>query len=165
MSEKKPAERLHVDGYSYILEGKIEEPARSEIELKSLVGLKMLDAVDFANERRQRWGDEWEDCNVCRFRLDGKTYLAIEDPRDGYRSSLASLSEYVNEVPMQNVFPHVQVMVIHRTKGSYGHDSDKLELIDVKTGQCVLEVGTDNSDDYYPSFVASFHPEAMATNA
>lgn len=160
---KKPAERLHVDGYTYVLEGPMPEPARSEIDLKSLVGLKLLDAVDFTNERRQRYTDDWEDCQVCRFRLDGKVYMAIEDPSDGYRSSLASLSEYQDECPMENVFPSVQVLARHRAKGTY-HEADVLELIDVATGKTVLEVGTDNSDDYYPSFVASFSPENMVTN-
>ncbi len=34
-----------------------------------------------------------------------------------------------------------------------------------RVANVVLEVGTDNSDDYYPSFVANFQPENMATNA
>jgi hypothetical protein len=162
---KKPAERLHVDGYTYVLEGPTPEPARNEVELRALVGLKHLDAVDFANERRQRYTDDWEDCQVCRFRLDGKVYLAIEDPSDGYRSHLASLSEYQDDCPMENVFPAVQVLARHRAKGAASyHEADVLELIDVATGKTVLEVGTDNSDDYYPSFVASFSPENMVTN-
>lgn len=160
---RKPAERLHVEGYTYVLEGPTPEPSRNEIELASLVGLKFLDAVDFANERRQRYSDEWEDCQVCRFRLDGKVYLAIEDPSDGYRSCLASMSEYQDACPMQNVFPAVQVLARHRTKSRY-HDADVVELIDVVTGQTVLEFGTDNTDDYYPILVASFSPENMATN-
>lgn len=163
-SEKKPAERLHVDGYTYVLEGPTPELARTEIELVSLVGLKSLDAVDFANERRERYEDYWEDCQVCRFRLDGKVYLAIEDPSDGYRSHLASLSEYQDECPMENVFPAIHVLARHRTKGTSYQDADVLELIDVVTGKTVLEVGTDNSDDYYHSFVACFSPENMATN-
>ena len=159
-----PSERIHIDGYTYVLEGPTPKLASKEVELAALVGLKVLDAVDFTNERRQRYSDEWEDCQACRFRLDGKVYVAIEDPSDGYRSSLASLSEYQDECPMQNAFPPVQVLARHRDKSAY-HDADILELIDVATGKTVLEVGTDNSDDYYPSFVASFSPENMATNS
>lgn len=29
----------------------------------------------------------------------------------------------------------------------------------------MIEVGTENTDDYYPYFVAAFHPEAMTPNA
>lgn len=163
MMADKPAERIHIDGYTYVLEGPTPVLARNEVKLTSLVGLKMLDAVDFTNERCQRYSDEWEDCQACRFRLDGKVYLAIEDPSDGYRSSLASLSEYQEECPMQNVFQPVQVLARHRDSGSY-HEADILEIIDVSTGKTVLEVGTENSDDYYPSFVANFRPENMVTN-
>ena len=40
----------------------------------------------------------------------------------------------------------------------------KLELLDCKTGKTVLEVGTENTDDYYPCFVANWSPENMACN-
>jgi len=164
MADSKPAERIHVGGFTYVLEGPTVEPAKNEVELKSIVGLMHLDAVDFINERVKKWTDEWEDCSACRFRLDGKVYLAIEDPSDGYRSSLASLAQFEDEVPMENVFPAVQVLARHRPAGRYGREADILELIDIKTGAVVLEVGTDNTNDYYPSFVASFSPENMATN-
>ena len=37
--------------------------------------------------------------------------------------------------------------------------------MDVVTGKCILEVCTENTDDYYPDYVAKFDPTAMATNA
>lgn len=165
MTDSKPAERIHVDGFIYVLEGPTPELVKTEVELKSIVGLKVLDAVDFINERVRKWTEEWEDCSACRFRLNGKVYLAIEDPSDGYRSHLASLAQYEDEVPMTNVFPPVQVLARHRSAGTYGHEADILELIDTTTGLTILEVGTDRTDDYYPSYVASFSPENMATNA
>lgn len=166
MTDSKPAERIHVDGFTYVLEGPTPELAKTEVELKSIVGLKVLDAVDFTNERVKNWagGDEWEDCSACRFRLDGKVYLAIEDLSDGYRSHWASLAQFTDEVPMENVFPPVKVLARQRPAGMYGREADILELIDIQTGGVVLEVGTDNTD-YYPSYVASFSPENMSTNA
>ena len=132
------------------------------IELTDLVGKHTLDAVDFDTNSIKTWGDRFEDCQVCRFRLDGIVYSAIEDPGDGYRSSMRELA--VTEDAMTNVFPPVEVLGRHRTKGHYSGEDDVLELIDTVTGNVVLEVGTDNVDDYYPGFVASFHPENMATN-
>lgn len=127
------------------------------MELKDLVGEHILDGVDFSNEKVKTWRDEFEDCQVCRFRLDGTVYSAVEDPDDGYRSSMNELT--VDEAAdIKNQFPACRVLGRHRT-------NDVLELIDVATGKVVLEVGTDNTDDYYPSYVASFHPEAMAINA
>lgn len=38
-------------------------------------------------------------------------------------------------------------------------DNRTLELTHAKTGKLVLEVGTDNTDDYYPWYVASFYEE------
>lgn len=131
--------------------------------LSDLVGEFMLDGVDFYQEPSGDWKD---DASVCRFRLDGKTYCAIEDPSDGYRSSMAELLE--GNADMMNTFPPVRVRGIHFSRDSEEWRSDEcdiLKLIDMETGEVVLEVGTANTDDYYPSFVASFNPKAMVHNA
>lgn len=133
------------------------------MELTDLLGKGVLDAVDFGTESRKRWSDEYEDCQVIRFRLNGTVYIAVEDPEDGYRSCMSEL--FVdNDAKLSNVFPMVEVVGTHRTKYENGGESDVLELIDAATGKVVLEVGTENTDDYYPSFVASFHPENMVIN-
>lgn len=139
------------------------------MELKDLVGNHILDAVDFSNEQIKTWSDEFEDCEVIRFRLDGKVYAATEDPSDGYRSSMRDIA-LLGDVKMQNVFAPQAVVGRYVTEkkawegSSYTNAAEILELVDTVTGRVVLEVGTDNSDDYYPSFVSSFHPEAMAGN-
>lgn len=133
------------------------------MELKDLVGEHLLDAVDFSDEKVKTWGDEYEACQVMRFRLDGKCYTATEDPSDGYRSSMRELA-VSDDAEMKNVFEPLKVVGRHRTKREYGDEDDVLELIDVVTGKTVIEVGTCSVDDYYPGFVASFHPEAMAHN-
>jgi hypothetical protein len=133
------------------------------VELKDLVGEHVLDAVDFSNEQVRTWGDNFEDAQVIRFRLDGICYIATEDPDDGYRSSMQDI--VIAEVAsMANTFPPVRVVCRHRTEGRYSNEDDILEFIDMETGKVVLEVGTDNSDDYYPSFVACFKPENMHIN-
>lgn len=134
------------------------------MELKDLVGGHTLDAVDFSREMiKETWGDGFEDCQVMRFRLDGKCYVATEDPSDGYRSSMKDIV-ISDSAEMKNVFAPLKVVGRHRTAGNYGDQDDVLELIDSETGEIVLEVGTTSVDDYYPGFVASFHPEAMAHN-
>lgn len=133
------------------------------MELKDLVGRRKLDAVDFTNEKIKGWGDEYEDCSVCRFRLDGVVYVAVEDPDDGYRSSMRELA-VATDATLTNVFPAIEVDAVYRDKYDEFSQADLLVLVDVVTGQPVLEVGTNNSDDYYPWFVADFQPHNMATN-
>lgn len=132
------------------------------IELDSLVGEHILDGVDLSIESVKRYGDCFEDANVIRLRLDGKVYTAIEDPSDGYRSSMDRL--FVEDCLIKNVFPPVKVLAKKKANYTYGVN-DTIELIDVVTGKVVAEFGTDNTDDYYPSFVSAFWPQNMATNA
>jgi len=133
------------------------------MELKDLVGTKVFDAIDFSTEPVKTWSDDFEDSEVCRFRLDGVIYSAIEDPSDGYRSSMRDLA--VEHGHMKNSFEPIEVLCIHQDKdGEYGDTDDLLKLVDTKTGEEVLRVGTRNTDDYYPCYVANFHPEAMIIN-
>lgn len=132
------------------------------VELESLVGEHVLDACDlFADDIKDTWGDSFTHCELIRFRLDGKVYTGIEDPDDGCRSSLRGL--YVSDDAVRNAFPPVRVL--GRMKGGENsYVNDTLQLIDLVTGKIVLEVGTDNTDDYYPWFVGAFFPDCMATN-
>jgi hypothetical protein len=99
---------------------------------------------------------------VFRFTLDGITYVATEDPDDGYRSSLRTFA--VSAEPTKNAFP--PVAVTGRMKSDTQYESNHtLQLVDDVTGEVVLEVGTDNVGDYYPGFVAEWRPELLAPNA
>lgn len=99
------------------------------MELKALTGEHLLDAVDFSNEQVKMWGEQYEDCQVMRFRLDGNVYVATEDPDDGYRSHMKNLTIAENAT-MKNVFEPVKVIGRHRDKGGYNDSADVLELID-----------------------------------
>lgn len=134
-------------------------------ELKDLVGLHMLDAVDFETISVPEWegADTFEDASTCRFRLGGEVWAAVEDPNGGYCSSMREL-RHMPGAAMANVFTAVQVLAVYRSKRGY-QDADVLELIDTTTGRTVLEIGTDNTDDDYPTFVSNFDPSAMKSNA
>ena len=137
------------------------EQRGKEVTLDSLIGEHMLDAVDTSTDKVKTWGDRFEDANCLRFRLDGKVYTAVEDPNDGYRSNMGGL--YESEEHMRNVFPPCRVLARKSENQKYQVD-DTLELIDVVTGKVVLRVGTDNTDDYYPYFVAEWNPQNMVGN-
>jgi hypothetical protein len=70
------------------------------MELSEFKGEYTLDAVDYAHTFEQ-YGLEY--ANSISFRLNGRTYTAVEDPRDGYRSSMSDI--FVDEVTItKNVF-------------------------------------------------------------
>lgn len=134
-----------------------------DVGLDSLIGEHVLDAVDTFVERVKQYGDHFEDANCIRFRLDGVVYTAVEDPSDGYRSSMDKLFVSPSD-EMRNIFPPIRVLAKKKGNEEYSVN-DTLQLIDVVTGKVVLEVGTDNTDDYYPYFVGEFSPQNMATNS
>jgi hypothetical protein len=132
------------------------------MELKDFVGLHKLSGVDTSSESvKEEWGDSFQDCQVINFILDWKTYAAIEDPQDGYRSSMREIK--LSKVVVKNKFPATKVMGIMRGKTNY-NEHDIIDFYDVKTGKIVLSIGTEDVDDYYPMFVAFFDPTAMSIN-
>ena len=131
------------------------------MELKKLVGKHFLDAVDFNTKRvKEDYGDGYGDCQTISFRLHGKVYTAVEDPEDGYRSCMKHI-KVSTTYKMKNIFSPIEVLGRHKIGGEYGQTSDILELISTINGETILEVGTKNADDYYPSFVANFNTENL----
>ena len=131
--------------------------------LDDLCGEHLLSGVDFESVDVKDWGDRWVTANACRFCLDGVTYAAAEDEDDGYRSHMRDLIVVSGE-PM-NTWPAVRVLCRKAEPGRYATGADILEVIDLATSKTVLRVGTDNTDDYYPFYVAEFTPENLAHNA
>lgn len=134
--------------------------ADKEITLESLVGEHVFSGADSgvlaSDPENYRYGD----ANVLRFVLDGVTYTATEDPSDGYRSCLQSLTvgdedRAVPRVPETHV---VARMSVER------HDDDVLELIATQNGKTILRVGTENASDYYPGFVGDYMPQDLPCN-
>jgi hypothetical protein len=102
-----------------------------------------------------------EDAESVAFVVDGVTYAAIEDPNDGYRSSLQEIRVLGMELPPTARIPP------HLVRGRLVDDgTDRvLELVDVETGRPVVRVGTTEVDDYYPCFVGTYDPSALAANS
>ncbi len=133
------------------------------VDLKSLVGKHTLSAVECkTDEILKTYDDSLR--QIMLFTLDNKTYKAIEDDNDGYRSVMEKLV-LTDEKPSEQFEP-IKVICRHTTKhlgSDYGSDveDDMLEFLDAKTGEILLEVGTENVGDYYPGFVATFHKERI----
>lgn len=109
---------------------------------------------------------------VC-FVLDETTYLVFEDPSDGYRSSAGPVLSWEGgayEIGYDGYdFPNYirePVVCTHRTTGKdeWEDGADILEVRSKETGELIFEVGTANTDDYYPSFVNSWNPAGLSAN-
>lgn len=120
----------------------------TQLSLTDLVGPHLLQGCDW-REGTYRLAD------FIRFKLDGKTYLATEDDVDGYRSRMQSIC-LVDE-PVKNLFRGVRVLARMKDNSS----CEILEVLHAKTGEVILEVGTNNIDDYYPSWVATFNEKSL----
>ncbi|MBZ9632518.1 hypothetical protein LB465_17190 [Salegentibacter sp. LM13S] len=132
------------------------------MELKDLVGEHELSGVEISTVKVKQYGDYYEDTEVIMFVIDGKTYKATEDPDDGYRSYLKELE--VTEEKVANSFPPQKVVGKMKKNSTYDVN-DTIQFIDAVTEKIVLEVGTDNTDDYYPYCVLYWNPENLAINA
>lgn len=108
------------------------------------------------------------DANGVALDLGGMTVFVFEDPSDGYRSCAASpliakCSLY--EFGVSPEYIRAPVEVRRWTKSENGDGADGVEFIDTRNGKTILRLGTDNSDDYYPSFTCDWQPQNLADNA
>lgn len=130
-------------------------------QLEDLVGEHVLTGVDMASTQIEQYRT-YENCQVLNFTLDGVTYSAVEDPSDGYRSTMRYL--IVSDTPTSNTFAGVRVIGSMCLKGEYGEADNILELRDINNGKVVLRAGTHAYDDYYPTYVAEWSPENLSIN-
>jgi len=124
------------------------------IELPTLCGLRVLDGRgEYISEHQER---------SYVLRLDGVAYQFQEDRNDGYRSSLGSVT--VVDPDSMTAFvefsPMVVIIRLHDDRSNH-----ILYGVDERTGLVVFTVGTEDQDDYYPSFVSTWTPEGDATSA
>lgn len=127
------------------------------LNLSDLVGAHVLSGI----ETGVRAFDDsfWcETSNYIKFTLDGITYMAVEDPDDGYRSYMGEILQ-VDETCRIRI-PDVAVLCSMKDE----IDHDILVFRDAINGEIVLEVGTDYTDSYYPYCVMNYHPEKLACN-
>jgi len=78
---------------------------RVTVALESLVGKHKLSGVDRLID--EDLAAQLGPANAFRFVLDGKTYIAVEDPEDGWRSAMKEL--YISDDPVTNQFSPIEV--------------------------------------------------------
>jgi len=133
------------------------------MEFKEFKGRHLLSGVDCTSHQEREaesgWEDYGDDYLIC---IDGINYLMIEDLNDGYRSNM--LDPEITDREIKNKFEEQEVFIKHRTDGHYsGEEADVMEIYSM-SGDLILEIGTENIDDYYPSAIFNYSPENMEIN-
>lgn len=127
----------------------------TKIEMDWFVGRTYeLTGVDYVDNQPAFRGDI-SAANSISFTLNDVTYVATEDPSDGYRSSMDKIQAFGSGLTKNNFEPCTVACE---------REGDELIFTDVHTDRPVLRVGTCRNDEYYPSFVANFDPTAMYIN-
>lgn len=102
-----------------------------------------------------------EEVNYVKFTLDGITYRALEDPDDGFRSYCQNLETVEEECKIK--LPDIEVVC--ECSAKYGdYEADMIIIKDAENGLPILELGTANTDDYYPFCVMEWMPKNIALN-
>lgn len=127
------------------------------ITLESLCGVHLLQGFELTEQNIERYGYS-EKCDVVKFMLDGITYIATEDPDDGWRSFCEEI-KVSSEKPKYSI-PNCEVLCTMKPSSSH----DVLVGTDTHTGLIVFEIGTMYVDDWYPCCHFEYHPENMFCN-
>ena len=122
------------------------------MKLKDLKGKHTFTGVEFGTMKM-----DWGEVNTVKFQLDGVTYVAVENPSDGYRSYMEDL--YTCDDKIANPIPETDVVCVHKAT----HD-DILEVNDVRNGKTILRVGTENFYHYYRVCIFEYSPENLHIN-
>lgn len=146
-----------------LLNLKHDQKEKQHIELKDLAGRHKLSGVEYM------CGTSYEGAFV-KFCLDGVTYVAKENPDDGYRSYMEDLE--ITNTPCWNVFPEQDVFCDYESIEEDGRFSRKcitpadiLAIKNLQTAKVILRIGTANIGDYYPECVMVYYPENLPCNS
>lgn len=91
----------------------------------------------------------------CQFQLGQVIFQVNEDESDGYRSYLRDVEIISVEAPAR-IRDFLAEVIIKKSQVS---NRDGWEIVDANDSHVWLEFGTDNSDDYYPSFIFYTYPK------
>lgn len=135
-----------------------------DINLRDIQGEFLLSGVGFGVVHSENVFES-DDANTMTIILDDIPFTFVEDPDDGYRSTLdrVFIGGWVD-----TTFPPIVVRVEYDENSQYG-EFDNNQLLygfDIKLHDkkpCFI-VGTDNTDDYYPMYIANWNPENLHTN-
>lgn len=100
------------------------------------------------------------------FKIGKHVFHCVEYEEDGYRSSMKEVVHVDSKGLEFETKSLGKVHVVSVDRKTHARRPDEpthnidsgYHLVDVKTGNVVLAMGTDNEDDYYPYFVFDYQP-------
>ncbi|MFW6028786.1 MAG: hypothetical protein ACOCRO_00885 [Halanaerobiales bacterium] len=118
-----------------------------------------LSGVEF-DSTDPRSGSDENKANRMTLIIDDIPFGFVEDPTDGYRSSMKCVE--LSDAVVRNTFNPILLNFTY-------WDEEHHELLvahlpniqEKKLETAVLQVGTDNTDDYYPCYVDYWSPEKL----
>lgn len=127
------------------------------VEKDSLIGEHIISGCEYTNDSLG--------FRAMIFILDGQTYLATCDPDDGYRSYLGGF--FKTERQCHKNLPDIHIEIQHQVKreiiSAYERRDYKGYGFIIKDPRfkedILIELGTDYSEDYYPTCVMHYMPE------
>lgn len=93
--------------------------------------------------------------HMNQFQLGDVIFEVLEDESDGYRSYMKAV-QIVDQNAKRKEGDLLAEIIIQIASNS---NFDGFDLVDTHDGHTWLSFGTDNSDDYYPSFTFYFQPK------
>ena len=130
----------------------------NNIPLSAFHGKCLLEGVELSDVEYVDIYDNLTNANAVIFRINGKNYVAIENPDDGYRSYCEFVKEY--EVAPLYRFKNEVIGLNIETDES----DDIITFIDANNGKHVLTIGTRRTDAYYPICIFDYEPLNMSCN-
>ena len=97
--------------------------------------------------------------DLYRFQLGSVIFEVVEDENDGYRSSMEEVRVIDKEAPRSQG----DFLAIVRIEATNLNSRTTWSLIDEVDNHTWLEFGTDNEDDYYPSFMFNYFAKPERT--
>lgn len=138
------------------------------MEIKELAGEHILQGIENGIEDiDDGWG--WNtSANYIKIKLNGTTYKMVEDPDDGYRSICREpiIVDGDPGIPLPNIPVRIEYSDISKSSSNsfWVEKEDIISIFDKKNNELIAEIGTRNTDDYYPYSVMRWLPENLNIN-
>lgn len=119
-----------------------------------MVGINNLDTAAVSITMNNHTGSE---VNAVAWGMNDNTYIAMEDESDGYRSHLKKIEVHEGQTTHLDGASRINRAVTIKyitADDRYTGELDMIEIVDIENPKHIwLDLGTSNTDDYYPSFV------------
>lgn len=108
----------------------------------------------------------------CMLEIDDCVVFAFENPDDGYRSCCnepligkgdTSYGYRADNVTHLGYVPvEIELWEFAQEGENHSGQCNGIRIKDTRNGATILLLGTDNTDDYYPSYVCDWQPQNLA---